>query len=73
MIAQPEEDEQSVSLPTVPDMVADYDDEQPDSECKAIWLFVMRLTPSMMSISPPYGQFRPFVQNAGHTYASKQK
>ena len=35
--------------------------------CSAIWLYVMRLTASMTSISPPAGQLMPFVQNEGHT------
>ena len=57
VIAHPESFEQSVVLPTVPDIVADEEEAQPDSECSAIWLAVTRLTPSMMSISPCSGQF----------------
>lgn len=39
----------------------------PGSVCSAIWLKVIRFTPSIMSISPLFGQSLPFVQMLGHT------
>src|SRR5438552_5174152 len=39
----------------------------PSVVCKATWLLVSVLTPSMISISPPTGQFcKLAVQKAGH-------
>ncbi len=42
---------------------------QPVEVWMAIWLAGMRLTASMMSISPPSGQLGPLVQKLGHTYS----
>ena len=38
---------------------------QPASVCRVIWLVACRLTPSMISISPPVGQLGPTSQYAG--------
>ena len=41
--------------------------KHPGNVCRAIWLNVIWFTPSMMSISPLFGQSFPFVQMLGHT------
>ena len=38
---------------------------QPVLVCRVIWLAACRLTPSIMSISPPVGQLGPTSQYAG--------
>lgn len=55
---------QSVA-PIVPEYDAPLVALQPAFVCSAIWFSVIPLIPSMMSISPPAGQFSPFVQKLG--------
>lgn len=68
---QPEETEQSLP-PDSPVSSVPFAARQPLCVCSAIWLYVMRFTPSMMSISPFVGQLLPLVQILGHTCGHTQ-
>lgn len=54
--------------PMVPEAFALEVALQPPVEWSAIWLDVIPLTPSTMSISPPSGHCAAFVQKPGQTW-----